>query len=82
MGVSRIIDLRSQKERRAQLDPFSHEYGAELITISLFDDLSPYQQPQGNALQDPSIHALETQGPMAGTGSQTWNEATLQIVRQ
>lgn len=62
LGVSRIIDLRSHKERDAEPDPFRSEDGFELIAISLFDGLNPGQQPQGNALLDLYIHALETQG--------------------
>lgn len=64
LGVSRIIDLRSQKERDAEPDAFGSADGIELISISLFDDLNPQQLPQGNALLDLYIHALETQGPV------------------
>lgn len=62
LGVSRIIDLRSQKEINAEPDPLGSEDGFELIAISLFDDLDPHQLPQGNVLLDLYIHALETQG--------------------
>lgn len=64
LGVTRVIDLRSQKERDAEPDPFGSADGIELISISLFDDLNPHQLPQSNALLDLYIHALETQGPV------------------
>lgn len=62
LGVTRVIDLRSQKERDAEPDPFRSEDGIELIAIPLFDDLNPHQQPQGNELLDLYLNALETQG--------------------
>ena len=64
LGVTRVIDLRSQKERDAEPDPFRPDDGIELIAISLFDDLNPHQQPQGNELLDLYLGALETQGPV------------------
>ena len=64
LGVTRVIDLRSQKERDADPDPFRPDDGIELIAISLFDDLNPHQQPHGNQLLDLYLGALETQGPV------------------
>lgn len=64
LGVSRVIDLRSQKERDTEPDPFSSEDGIELIAISLFDDLNPNQKTKSNVLLDLYIHALKTQGPV------------------
>lgn len=64
LGVTRVIDLRSQKERDAEPDPFRPDDGIELIAISLFDDLNPHQQPQGDQLLDLYLGALETQGPV------------------
>lgn len=62
LGVTRVIDLRSRKERDAEPDPFRSGNGIELISIPLFDDLNPQQQPQGDALLALYLHALNTQG--------------------
>lgn len=62
LGITRVIDLRSQSERDAEPDPFSIDDGIELIAISLFDDLDPTKLPKENALLDLYLHALKTQG--------------------
>ncbi|MFC0246839.1 tyrosine-protein phosphatase [Falsochrobactrum ovis] len=62
LGVTRIIDLRSQKERDAEPDPIRAGDNIELISIPLFDDLNPNQLPGGNALLDLYLDALKTHG--------------------
>lgn len=62
LGVTRVIDLRSQKEREAEPDPFGSDHGIELIAISLFDNLNPHQKLPDNVLLNLYLHALETQG--------------------
>lgn len=63
LGVTRIIDLRSQKERDAEPDPIKAGDNIELISIPLFDDLNPNQLPSGGALLDLYLDALQTNGP-------------------
>lgn len=62
LGVTRVIDLRSQKEREAEPDPFGAEDGIDLISISLFDNLNPRELPHGDVLLSLYIQALQTQG--------------------
>ncbi|MGU3576912.1 tyrosine-protein phosphatase [Brucellaceae bacterium C25G] len=62
LGITRVIDLRSPKERDAEPDPFGENDGIELIAISLFDNLDPRQLPQGDVLLHLYLQALQTQG--------------------
>jgi protein-tyrosine phosphatase len=62
LSVTRVIDLRSQRERQAEPDPFGPDDSIELVGISLFDDLDPSRLPQGNVLLSLYLQALETQG--------------------
>lgn len=63
LGVTRIIDLRSQRERDAEPDPITADDNIELISIPLFDDLNPNHLPGSNALLSLYLEALKTHGP-------------------
>lgn len=62
LDITRVIDLRSPKEREAEPDPFGTQDGIELMTISLFDNLDPRELPQGDMLLNLYLQALQTQG--------------------
>lgn len=62
LGITRVIDLRSQKERHAEPDLLGDGSTIELISIPLFDDLDPQNLPTGNRLLGLYIKALTEQG--------------------
>lgn len=62
LNVTRVIDLRSRREREAEPDPFGPDDNIELVDIPLFDDLDPRHMPEGNVLLGLYLQALKTQG--------------------
>ncbi|MFC0283092.1 tyrosine-protein phosphatase [Camelimonas abortus] len=62
LNVTRVIDLRSERERQAEPHAIRPEDGVELIAIPLFDGLDPSRIPRGDMLLGLYVQALETQG--------------------